>query len=144
LPDNDELARGMKVLVINNIATDLDIILHAEEPPVAMEAIVHLKKMPICIMVKLTRTRASHLDGLEESVVPVEPLTSRTEIEVSSTVIMSSKHRHTTVRRQFPITPAYAFTDSQLQGQTISHVIVDLALSPSGPLTLFNVYVALS
>jgi hypothetical protein len=62
--------------------------------------------------------RVSHIDGLEESVVPVDPLTSRTEIEVSSTA--SSKLRRTVVRRQFPITPA------------------------SGLLTLFNVYVALS
>ncbi|KAI0250296.1 hypothetical protein BJV78DRAFT_1128109, partial [Lactifluus subvellereus] len=42
------------------------------------------------------------------------------------------------------ITPAYAFTDYRSQGQTISHVIVDLAAPPSGSLSLFNVYIALS
>ncbi|KAI0245278.1 hypothetical protein BJV78DRAFT_1139636, partial [Lactifluus subvellereus] len=42
------------------------------------------------------------------------------------------------------ITPAYTFTNYCSQGQTISHVIVDLASPPLGSLSLFNVYVALS
>ncbi|KAI0253861.1 hypothetical protein BJV78DRAFT_1122426 [Lactifluus subvellereus] len=56
----------------------------------------------------------------------------------------TGKVRRNVVRRQFPITPAYAFTDYRSQRQTISHVIVDLASPPSGSLSLFNVYVALS
>ena len=47
-------------------------------------------------------------------------------------------------RKQLPITPAYAFMDYQSQGQTIRYVIVDIASPPSGALSLFNVYVALS
>ncbi|KAI6006906.1 hypothetical protein EDD15DRAFT_2153034 [Pisolithus albus] len=47
-------------------------------------------------------------------------------------------------RRQFPITPAYAFTDYRSQGQTLSSVIIDIATPPSGTLNLFNLYVALS
>ncbi|RDX39934.1 hypothetical protein OH76DRAFT_1366978 [Lentinus brumalis] len=48
-------------------------------------------------------------------------------------------------RRQFPITAAYVFTDYRAQGQTIPAVIVDI-MSPPGPkpLSLFNLYVALS
>ncbi|KAF8919083.1 hypothetical protein CPB85DRAFT_1184606, partial [Mucidula mucida] len=42
------------------------------------------------------------------------------------------------------ITPAYAFTDYCLQEQTILSVMVDLAKPPSGRLSLFNMYVALS
>lgn len=44
------------------------------------------------------------------------------------------------------MTNAYAFTDYQAQGQTILHVIVDIAKPPSGSLNLFNLYlyVALS
>jgi hypothetical protein len=83
LPNKVEVARGMKVLITNNIATDLDItnrvrgeivdiILHPEDPPVVTEAIVHLKMLLRCVMVQLTRTRASHLDGPEESVVSME------------------------------------------------------------------------
>ncbi|KIM64826.1 hypothetical protein SCLCIDRAFT_114408, partial [Scleroderma citrinum Foug A] len=52
-----------------------------------------------------------------------------------------------TVRRcQFPMTPAYAFTDYRSQGQTIPAVIVDIATPPTDKrgLSLFNLYVALS
>ncbi|KAF8119744.1 hypothetical protein EV363DRAFT_1146192, partial [Boletus edulis] len=47
-------------------------------------------------------------------------------------------------RIQLPLTPAYAFTDYRSQGQTINHAIIDIATPPSGSLTPFNVYVALS
>ncbi|KAI6110444.1 hypothetical protein EDD16DRAFT_1486536, partial [Pisolithus croceorrhizus] len=36
------------------------------------------------------------------------------------------------------------FTDYCSQGQTISHVIMDIAQPPTGGLTLFNLYIALS
>ncbi|KIM70349.1 hypothetical protein SCLCIDRAFT_36977, partial [Scleroderma citrinum Foug A] len=39
---------------------------------------------------------------------------------------------------------AYAFTDYRSQGQTIPYVIVDIANPPTGGLSLFNLYVALS
>ncbi|KAI6019038.1 hypothetical protein BKA83DRAFT_4057556 [Pisolithus microcarpus] len=42
------------------------------------------------------------------------------------------------------MTCAYAFTDYHSQGQTISHVVVDIARPLSGGLNLFNLYVALS
>ncbi|KAI6120905.1 hypothetical protein EDD16DRAFT_1424604, partial [Pisolithus croceorrhizus] len=42
------------------------------------------------------------------------------------------------------ITSAYAFTDYRSQGQTIPYAIVDIAKPPTGALTLFNLYVALS
>ena len=38
----------------------------------------------------------------------------------------------------------YAFTDYRSQGQTILYVIVDIASPPTGTLSLFNLYVALS
>ena len=47
-------------------------------------------------------------------------------------------------RKQYPITAAYAFTDYCSQGQTLPYVIVDIAKPPTGGLTLFNLYVALS
>jgi hypothetical protein len=89
-----------------------------------------------------TRTRASHLDGLDDGVVPVKPLSSRMDIDLST--LSTTKQRRTVLQRQFPISPAYAFTDYRSQGQTISHVIVDLASPPAGSLSLFNIYVALS
>ena len=42
------------------------------------------------------------------------------------------------------MTAAYAFTDYRSQGQTIPAALVDIATPPSGGLTLFNLYVALS
>ncbi|KIN92634.1 hypothetical protein M404DRAFT_114797, partial [Pisolithus tinctorius Marx 270] len=39
---------------------------------------------------------------------------------------------------------AYAFTDYRSQAQTIEHCIVDIGTPPSGGLTPFNAYVALS
>ncbi|KAJ6479040.1 hypothetical protein C8R45DRAFT_832940 [Mycena sanguinolenta] len=39
---------------------------------------------------------------------------------------------------------AYAFADYRSQGQTIPHVLVDIASPPSGKLSFFNLYVALS
>ncbi|KAF8598562.1 hypothetical protein BDV93DRAFT_498589 [Ceratobasidium sp. AG-I] len=48
-------------------------------------------------------------------------------------------------RHQFPITPAYAFTDYRSQGQTITAAIIDIAHPPTGRgLNIHNVYVALS
>jgi hypothetical protein len=70
LPANIKLVKGMKVLVTNNIETDLDItngtqreivdiILHPDEPPVGTDPIVKLKYTPLYILVKLAYTRAS-------------------------------------------------------------------------------------
>ncbi|KAF8478323.1 hypothetical protein JB92DRAFT_2601607, partial [Gautieria morchelliformis] len=42
------------------------------------------------------------------------------------------------------LTAAYAFTDYRSQGQTLPCVIVDIATPPTGGLTPFNAYVALS
>ena len=47
-------------------------------------------------------------------------------------------------RTQLPITAAYAFTDYHAQGQTIAPIIVDIGQPPTGAITPFNVYVALS
>ncbi|KAJ7649917.1 hypothetical protein FB45DRAFT_1075708, partial [Roridomyces roridus] len=69
LPEEIELSIGMKVMVTNNIETDLDltngargeivdIVLDPEEPSVGNEPIVRLKKLPSYILVKLSRTQA--------------------------------------------------------------------------------------
>ncbi|KAF8833842.1 hypothetical protein BDN67DRAFT_916162 [Paxillus ammoniavirescens] len=42
------------------------------------------------------------------------------------------------------MTSTYTFTDYHSQGQTIPHVLVDIASPPSGVLNLFNLYVTLS
>ena len=143
----------MQVMVTTNVQTDLDIangargeivdiILHPEEPPLPDAPIVKLTRLPAYLLVKLKRTRATQLEGLEECVIPVEPMAVKFQIKVKMKgwkVIM-----RTITRMQFPITGAYAFTDYRSQGQTIPRVIVDIAKVPTGGLSLFNLYVALS
>ena len=139
---------------MENIETDLDvmngacgeivdIILHPDEPAFSTnEPIIHLKYLPAYLLVKLQCTRASHLQGLEEAVIPVEIATTRMKISVWS---YRGKVVDRTVHcRQYPITAAYSFTDYRSQGQTIPYVIVDIAKPPLGNLTLFNLCVALS
>ncbi|KAJ7031922.1 hypothetical protein C8F04DRAFT_959572 [Mycena alexandri] len=50
----------------------------------------------------------------------------------------------TVKRQQYPLTAAYAFTDYRSQGQMLPYVIVDIGTPPTGGLSLFNLYVALS
>jgi len=148
LPDTIELAIGMKVMVTSNIATDLDItngargvitdiVLDPDEPPLEDCSIVTLKHPPRCVLVKLNRTCAARLDGLGDGVIPIFPTKSSMQITLE-------RKTKTVTRLQYPITAAYCFTDYRSQGQTIPHVIVDIASPPSGKLSLFNLYVALS
>jgi hypothetical protein len=147
-----KLAIVMKVMVMDNIETDLDItngargeivdiILHPDEPPIGNSPVVQLRYMPSYILVKLTHTRATPLEGLEDNVIPIE-------LAITSYCITVQQEGHTvqkTVRRrQFPMTTAYAFTDYRAQEQTLPYVIVDIASPPTGTLSLFNLYAALS
>jgi hypothetical protein len=153
LPDVVEMAVGMKVMVTQNVETDLDvtngargtvvdIILHPDEPAPGDESLVTLKYLPAYILVKLNRTRASQLEGLENSVIPVE--TTMKSFQIKLTTSKGKEIKRTVRRRQFPMTAAYAFTDYRSQGQTIPYVLVDIATPPTGGLNLFNLYVALS
>ena len=148
LPETIELAVGMKVMVTSNIATDLDItngargtivdiILNSEEPPLGDVSIVELKHLPQCVLVKLNRTRATRLAGLDDGVIPIFPAKS------SMQIVLERKMK-TIARLQYPITAAYSFTDYCSQGQTIPRVMVDIASPPTGKLSLFNLYVTLS
>jgi hypothetical protein len=153
LPTKITIAKGMKVLVTDNVETDLDItngargeivdiILHPDEPPIGDEPIIKLEFLPLYILVKLDRTRASKLDKLEEGVIPIQYAQTTMEIKIPNGE--GKTVRRTVKRKQFPMTAAYAFTDYRSQGQTLSYVIVDIATPPSGTLSLFNLYVALS
>ena len=153
LPFQIEVAVGMKVMITDNVETDLDItngargeivgvVLHEDEPDPQGETIVKLKYLPAYILVKLLRTRATKLQGLDECVVPVEPITTTYRMKIKTT---EGKVIQCTIqRRQFPITGAYSFTDYHSQGQTIHYVLIDIGPPPHGTLSLFNLYVALS
>lgn len=149
LPDTVELAVGMPCMVTMNVKTEqdlangtrgtlVDIILDSREQEINQEASIHtLQYPPRYILFKPDETRAGNLTGLPEGVFPIEPITCKYTIDVQG--------KTTSVeRRQIPVTGGYAFTDYRSQGQTLPAVIVDLAKPPSGTLTPFGAYVALS
>ncbi|KAF4612702.1 hypothetical protein D9613_011752 [Agrocybe pediades] len=155
LPYQIEFAVGAKVLVTENIETDLDItngargeivgmVLDEEEPPISSSSKeVHLTKLPLYILVRLERTKASQLTGLPPGVIPIEPREEHFFIEVKSQE--SGKYMRRRVRRrQYPMTLAWAYTDYRSQGQTIPFVYIDIARPPTGKMNMFNLYVALS
>ena len=122
----------------------VDIVLHPDEPPISqVSSEIHLQYLPLyMILVKMARTRASRLPGLEDNVIPIQPASCT--IPISLRASSGKSVRRTVQRRQFPMTLGYALTDYRAQGQTIPYVIIDIARPPSGKLDLFNLYVALS
>ncbi|KAJ3910277.1 hypothetical protein F5879DRAFT_481758 [Lentinula edodes] len=139
LPDHVELAIGAKVLVTQNIKTDLDIpngargkivkiVFDPREPEFEENcSVVELEYMPLYELVKMDCTRAQKLDGLEEQVIPIEPHSQTVNIQVW---VGRKKYVKGTVHcKQFPMTAAYAFTDYWAQGQTIWSVLVDIGNS---------------
>ena len=145
----------MKVMVTLNLATDLDvansargeitkIVLHPQEPPLPDSPEVHLSYPPAFIVVRLERMRMPRLEGLDDGEIPIEPTEQAYTIEVEGADKEQRKIKKAVHRRQLPITAAYAFMDYRSQGQTLPYVIIDIAKPPTGKLSLFNLYVALS
>jgi hypothetical protein len=99
--------------------------------------VVQLQYPPRYVLVRLDRTKVPLLQGLEENVIPVIPVTK-------TFIISKDGIKKTVHRTQLPLSLAYAFTDYRSQGQTLDPVIVDIGPPPHGHLTPFNVYVALS
>ncbi|KAF5344650.1 hypothetical protein D9758_016413 [Tetrapyrgos nigripes] len=153
LPDQVEFAIGAKVLVTKNIEMDLDItnsargeivdvVLDPHEPKAdANTQLVHLKYLLLCILVKMKRTWAEKLEGLEENVIPIEPTSQKLYLKIWQG---SKIFNQTVIRKQFSMTLAYAFTGYCSQGQTIPYVLIDIGKPPTSKLNLFNLYVTLS
>jgi hypothetical protein len=136
-------------MVTQNVKTDLDItngahstivdiVLDKDEPPLPDENIVNIVYLPSYILVQFDRTCVTQLKGLPPCVIPVTPASKSFTI----TMMVNRKPQNHTVK--CPMMAAYAFTDYWSQGQTIPFVLVDIALSLMGGLSLFNLYVALS
>ena len=153
LQENVDLAIGMTILVTQNINTDLDItngargvivsiVLHPEEVLTSNDAQIKLQHLPAYILVRMERTRLGALDGLTDSVIPIEPVIQKMQIKVETEE--GQLVTRIVARSQFPVTPCYAFTDYRSQGQTVHRAIVDIATPASGRLSLFNLYVMLS
>lgn len=148
LPNKIELVVGMKAMVLENVATDadlangtrgtvVDIILDPREDVTTHDTNpVILQFPPAAILFAPYCNRGTQLRGLPKGTVPLFP--SRRKFR------LGGKKGTSVERNQFPLTPAYAFTDFKSQGQTIENVIVDLAKTPSAALNAFNAYVTLS
>ncbi|SRR6266404_2176051 len=149
LPDETMLSIGMKVMIMFNIQTDLDIangscgvimgiaLQAGDEENAKDNDIVKLNQVPACVLVKMDKTKVPLLEGLAENVIPL------TALERTFTVIHGSEKK-TVIRKQLPLTPSYAFTDYRSQGQTIDAAIVDIVSPPTGRMSAFNLYVTLS
>lgn len=89
-----KLAIGMKVMVTQNIETDLDItngargkivdiILDPDEPVHHKNSsLVKLEKLPFYFLVKLEHTQARHLWGLSPNMIPIQPQFIRHNIKI--------------------------------------------------------------
>jgi hypothetical protein len=99
---------------------------------------VSLQYPPSCIVMKLDGGNSSQVADLPEGVVPIFPKEWMYQLRFPGGRTKSVK------QRQLPITGVYAFTDYRVQGQMIGHIIIDLAKPPTGTLTPFSAYVALS
>jgi hypothetical protein len=144
-----ELAIGMPVMVTSNIHTELDIangsrgevvgiVLQSdEEQSRNNDCIRVLNHPPSYVLIRLQRTKIDKLPHLPPHIIPISPITKTFSIAVGGTTV-------TVARTQLPLTSAYAFTDYRAQGQTIVPAIVDIGRPPTGGITPFNIYVALS
>lgn len=148
LPHKIDIAIGMKSMVLLNIATDadlangtrgtvVDIILNASEDiPHPNETNVRLHYPPAVILFRPLYEQNKKIAGLPDGVLPIFPTRKKFSLPGHDNVMI--------LREQYALTPTYAFTDYKSQGQTIESVIVDLGRPPSGKLSAFNAYVALS
>ncbi len=153
LKDEIQIAVGMKVMVMLNLATEADIangtrgkiveiILddREDEHIRAEEGCVDLQFPPAMILFKPDRGTNIQFDGIKAGLIPITPSESSFTAQKKGKGNKAYKIR----RRQYAITGGYAFTDYKSQGQTIEHVIVDIGRPPSGKLSPFGAYVALS
>ena len=148
LPNKVDLAVGMKVMVLVNIDTDsdlangsrgviTDIILDKRE--VVEETVsskVVLSYAPAVILFRPLFGCKKNVPGLPPGTIPIFPSQRSFTLKGPTNITIE--------REQYALTAAYAFTDYKAQGQTMESVIIDLGKTPSGKLTAFNMYVALS
>jgi hypothetical protein len=145
-----QLAVGMKAMVVLNIATEAEvangtrgtvegIVLDPREPKPRPkdDGTVHLCYPPAMIYFRPDMESAIEFNGVPKGIIPITPSVVRYSTDVDGRKVKLE-------RRQIAIVPGYAFTDYKAQGQTMECVIVDISKPPSGVLSPFSVYVALS
>ena len=145
-----ELAVGMKAMVVLNIATEADLangtrgtvkgfVLDPRQDHTTPDnkGTIHLKYPPPVIYFQPDLRTNTVFEGIPNGIIPISPSMVRFSVNVDG-------EKAKLERRQLAIVPGYAFTDYKAQGQTMECVIVDISRPPSGSLSPFSVYVALS
>lgn len=145
-----ELSVGMKAMVTLNITTETDlangtrgtvhgIVLDPREPCLTPgeDGSIHLRYPPPVVYFKPDMQTQISFEGVEEGIIPILP----SKVTFS---VCAEGRKLKLERRQVAIVPGYAFTDYKAQGQTLECVIIDISKLPTGRLSPFSVYVALS
>jgi ATP-dependent exoDNAse (exonuclease V) alpha subunit len=161
LPDRIEIAIGMKAMILFNLSTDAeiangtrgtirDIILDPREEALQLNTslTVNLKYPPAMILFEPDggcQVSSVFVDERQQSSIKVpEGQIPITPCSVPFKVILKDGTNITITRRHYPITGGYAFTDIKSQGQTMGPVVIDLRDTPTGKISPFSAYVALS
>ncbi|KAF8810463.1 hypothetical protein BYT27DRAFT_7281083 [Phlegmacium glaucopus] len=140
----------MKAMVVLNIATDAEVangmcgtvegfVLDPREDCTwpDEDGSVRLRYPPPVIYFKPNMETEISFEGVTKGLIPILPSMVGFRVEVEGEKIRLE-------RRQIAIVPGYMFMDYKAQGQTMECVIVDILKPPSGKLSPFGVYVALS
>ena len=77
-------------------------------------------KPPLCVFMEVGKANHEPFEGLEQSMVPIFPVSFRVDLQNVSGKKRSCK------REQVSCSPAFAMTDYRVQGQTYDNIIVDL------------------
>jgi hypothetical protein len=148
-----EIAKGMKIMVTLNLATEADlangsrgivedIVLDPRErvssEEIGDDGTVWLQYPPAMILFRPFHYEFEQFPGFEPGLIPIFPS------EVTFNIHYKNNPKTQIHRRQFPLCAAYAFTDHKSQGQTIEYVIVDIGPTKKFPVDPFAAYVALS
>ena len=99
---------------------------------------IQLKYPPAMLLFKPDKKTKLVFPGLPPGVIPLTPSLA------PFTVLGRTGKRFKVSRYQYTMTTGYAFTDYKSQSQTIEYVIIDIGRPPTGSLSPFSVYVALS
>jgi hypothetical protein len=133
-------------MVVLNLATEADIangtrgvihdiILDEREEPANRDGAIVIP--PVMVLFKPDRETTIRFPGIEPGLIPITPS------EASFTVEAKNGTKYRILRRQYAMTPGYAFTDYKFQGPTIEYLI-NIGKPPTGTLSPFGIYVALS
>ena len=98
---------------------------------------IRLQYPPPVIYFKPYSHKTMSFEGVPVGIIPISPSMVRFSVERDGEKVKLE-------RRQLVLVPGYAFTDYKAQGQMMECVIVDILKPPSGALSPFSVYVALS